>query len=175
MSSLWAWLSDGNNQRTVGFVGGGMAAAAGLAWQVYVYLAEHRASDEPQQQEAAALLAPVPLTPRCDSVIAWPGETIPLIYDWRPVAGASSYTVEVDCFGCGQAGQWYSSAGIPWHVRTGLGFRTQQNPIYSSSVHVDWRAAGGTGLRWRVWAVDEADRAGAKSPWCPFSFSGDIR
>jgi len=173
MSGLWAWLSDANNQRTVGFVGGGIAAAAGLAWQVYVYLAEDRDSDEPQQVEAA-LLAPVPLEPRCDSVIEWPGERAFLMYSWRAVVGASSYTVEVDCYGCGQAGRWYSSEGTPWHVRTGLGFRTPKNPIYSSSVHVDWRAAGGTGLRWRVWAVDEADRGGAKSPWCAFSFSGNI-
>lgn len=171
MSGLWAWLSDSNNQRTVGFVGGGLAAAAGLAWQVYVYLAEHRGSDGPQQVEAA-LLAPVPLKPQCNSVVSWPGDS--LMFNWRPVAGASNYTVEVDCFGCGQAGQWFSSGGTPWHVRTGLGFRTPQNPIYSSSVHVDWRAAGGTGLRWRVWAVDQAGRDGAKSPWCALSFSGNI-
>jgi hypothetical protein len=173
MGGLWTWLSDGNNQRTIGFIGGGLAAAAGLAWQVFVFLDERRDDGAPQRDEAA-LLAPVPLEPPCDSVVAWPGEDIFLIYRWRPVAGASSYTVEVDCFGCGRAGSWYSSGGTPWHVRTGLGFRTPSNPIYSSSVHVDWRAAGGTGLRWRVWAVDDADRGGAKSPWCSLSFSGNI-
>ncbi len=119
--------------------------------------------------------APIPLETSCDSVNPFPDTDRFFIFNWRPVAGASSYTVEVDCFGCGQEGRWYSTGGTAWHVRSGLGFRTGQNPIYSSRVHEDWRATGGTGLRWRVWAVDEEDRPGAKSPWCPFSFFGDVR
>ena len=174
LSTLWAWLSDSKNQKTLSFIGGGLIASATLAWQVFVYF-ENRQGNGELQDGQAALLAPVPLEPQCDSVIPWPGDHIFLMFNWRPVAGASSYTVEVDCFGCGEEGKWYSTGGTPWHMRSGLGFRTQDSPIYSSNVHVDWRAAGGTGLRWRVWAADEGDRNGAKSPWCPFNFYGNLR
>ena len=172
MSGFWSWLSEGRNQKTLGFIGTGILAALGLGWQLFVYFDEP--GDGDGNSAMSSLLAPVPLQPRCDSVIAWPGTTRTLTFNWRNVEDASSYSVEVDCFGCGQQGQWFSSGGRPWHVRTGLGFRTGSNPIYASQVPEDWRAAGGTGLRWRVWAVDENDRSGHKSPWCAFSFFGNI-
>lgn len=60
---------------------------------------------------------------------------MPTVYYWGPVDGASTYNVEVDCFGCGEyPSDWYSPSGTPWHVKRGLGMRPLGSPIYSSDV-----------------------------------------
>jgi hypothetical protein len=138
-----------------------LLAAGWLAWRAWRAV---RAS-------SGALPAPVAERPACDETIPWPPASHFFILGWRPVERASTYTVEVDCFGCEQFGrQWHSLGGVPWHVRPGVGLRT---PIYSSTILNELREQGGLALRWRVWAVDEDGREGKKSPWCKVTFSGN--
>ena len=125
--------------------------------------------DSPGNLGVRPLAAPVPQGPACGTTIAWPREDYFFILSWTAVGGASTYTVEVDCFGCSGRRDWYSFGGTPWHVRTGLGLRT---PIYSSNIHVQLRNAGGRALRWRVWAVDPNGKEGEKSSWCQVAFAG---
>jgi hypothetical protein len=34
---MWAWFADPGNQKTLGFLGGGVAAFAGAAWAVFKF------------------------------------------------------------------------------------------------------------------------------------------
>jgi hypothetical protein len=118
------------------------------------------------------LASPIIREPECNSVIPTSSVTHGLAFTWWRVEGASTYTVEVDCFGCSGYGRnWYSlAAGRPWHIRPGLGLRS---PRYTSTTVVDqMREAGGHALRWRVWGVDQEGKEGAKSEWCQFAFAG---
>ena len=120
------------------------------------------------------LPAPITSSPACDSTIPMPEEGKSLTFAWERVEGASTYNVEVDCFGCDSSRVWYSQQfGEPWHVRTTLGLRS---PIYSSKeVLALFRRNGGMAIRWRVWAVDHSGIEGAKSAWCQVAFSGGRR
>ena len=130
---------------------------------------------ENNQKENAVLAAPIPDHPVCGSVIKTLLDTKYIVLNWQPVDGSSTYTVEVDCFGCGRyPNKWYTQSGAPWHIKSGLGRRTLRNPIYSSKVHVKLRQAGGTSLRWRIWAVDSEGREGKKSDWCQLAFYGNF-
>ncbi len=120
------------------------------------------------------LSSPIPQKPACGSIIRSLSDTKHLVLGWQPVDGASTYTVEADCFGCSQyPNSWYSQSGAPWHVKTGLGLRTLQNPIYSSMLHESLKEAGGKSLRWRVWAVNSKGHEGKKSNWCQLAFFGN--
>jgi hypothetical protein len=56
--------------------------------------------------------APIPEKPPCGSVVRTPPNEYLLILSWGPVDRASTYTVEADCFGCGQfPNSWYSLSG----------------------------------------------------------------
>lgn len=130
-------------------------------------------TDQKEDERTQLLAAPIPEHPTCGNVIKTPPDTEFLIMNWAPIDGASTYTVEVDCFGCGQyPNSWYSLSGNPWHIKPGLGRRTLGNPIYSSKIHVMLREAGGTSIRWRVWAVDSEGRKGHRSNWCQLAFYG---
>lgn len=119
--------------------------------------------------EAVLLPAPQPKSPECGSTIPRPPDD-GLVLSWTHMEGASTYTVEVDCFGCFGKRDWYSFGGSPWHLRAGLGIRS---PIYSSKeVHAALRNAGGLAIRWRVWAVDHDGMKGEKSAWCQLAFAG---
>jgi len=125
----------------------------------------------PGPRPMPGLVAPRPRGPECGSTIPWSAS---IMFSWHEVEGASTYTVEVDCFGCSGSGRnWYTLAtGRPWHVKKGLGRRS---PIYSNtsnSVGTLLREAGGFDFRWRVWAVDPEGREGAKSDWCQVALSG---
>jgi len=116
------------------------------------------------------LLAPTPIYPECGNAIKTPENDKMLVFKWTPVAGASNYTVEVDCFSCDKKDEWYSLSGSPWHIKHSLGFRTITSPIYSSMIH---KKSGNRPLRWRVWAVDSEGREGMKSQWCQVAFYGN--
>jgi hypothetical protein len=128
-------------------------------------------STNSNSDEIDQLSAPIPNNPECSKPIKTPPDDRLLVLGWKPTLDASTYTVEVDCFGCSEYGKtWHSlSAGAPWHIRTGLGLRT---PIYSSKIHIKKKENDGLALRWRVWAIDQNGVQGRKSDWCKLTFYG---
>jgi hypothetical protein len=44
----WAWLSDSKTQRTLGFVGGGIAAVTVAGWQLYLHFSAEKPVAPPQ-------------------------------------------------------------------------------------------------------------------------------
>ena len=124
--------------------------------------------------QTGILRPPIPKEPPCRSMVlgALSGG---FTFTWQAVEGASTYTVEVDCFDCAstRTGTWNSEAtGRPFAIRTDLGRRS---PIYSVSpsdlmFNTLVVKSAGRPLRWRVWGVTETGREGAKSEWCEFSF-----
>ena len=111
------------------------------------------------------LPAPVITRPECGAVTVWPEGLFTLA--WERVDSASTYTVEVDCRGCGadRYHLWFSESGSPWHVRSAL------DSIYRTDIVSRLRSEGGRTMRWRVWAVDARGVEGTKSKWCVASFS----
>ena len=51
----WAWLSDANHQRTIAFIGAGIATIIGGAWTAYLHFA-----GEPKQDIPMTVVAPKP-------------------------------------------------------------------------------------------------------------------
>lgn len=124
-------------------------------------------SESAGEAAASALPAPVTTRPGCGTTIPWPEHG--LGFAWQRVEGASTYTVEVDCFGCRAQDAWFSASGDPWHIRENLGFRS---PIYTSRIDEAVSTEGGRAIRWRVWAVGHDGVEGHKSEWCQLAFSG---
>lgn len=79
---------------------------------------------------------------------------------WAPVEGASSYTVEIDCYGCCQAGRWCTDVG-----------RTYKKVQSIRATAYTFDFAGAQPGRWRVWAIDKNGNAGHKSPWWTFHYT----
>ena len=126
-----------------------------------------KAAPTQPEQTFTGLPAPVPSRPVCGAVSAWPEE--PFALAWRPVDRAATYTLELDCLGCGSGRDpWVSQSGTPWRLQRGL-----DSPSYRVDVAATVRRDGGRALRWRVWAVDRAGREGAASDWCITVFSQD--
>ena len=82
---------------------------------------------------------------------------------WKPVSGAASYTVELDCLHCCESGRWCSDLGRPWKVVRGI--PAVRSPGYK------FEFTGAQPGRWRVWAVDNEGREGEKSPWRTFQYA----
>jgi hypothetical protein len=121
------------------------------------------------------LSAPVPQATSCDVTIRWPADQSYMIVGWEQVQGASYYSVEMDCLGCGGGAGWFSlREDRSWHLREEIGLRAPQGSpaIYSTDIYVRLRREGGRALRWRVWAVDHEGIAGDKSAWCRITFAG---
>lgn len=81
-------------------------------------------------------------------------------FAWKPVPGAKSYTIEIDCMHCCKAGKWCSDLGKSWRVKTNL-----------KSTNFTDTFVGAQPGRWRVWAVGAGGVKGIKSPWYTFSFT----
>jgi HEAT repeat protein len=79
--------------------------------------------------------------------------------DWVAVAGASTYTVQVDCLGCCKKDAWCEDVGRSY--------------VYETKIRdheFDFEFAGMQRGRWRCWAVDAEGRMGRKSEWREFVF-----
>lgn len=79
---------------------------------------------------------------------------------WPAVAGAASYTLEIDCMHCCGRDRWCTDVGSKW----------QQVPGLTGTSH-EFEFVGSQPGRWRVWSVDAAGRQGRKSDWTNFDFS----
>jgi len=104
------------------------------------------------------LPAPVQVSPPNGSVFNHFPRTTRLV--WRPVAGASSYTVEIDCYHCCQRDKWCTEVGRTWKIERNL---------TTTSYTFDF--VGAQPGRWRVWAVGANGQSGAQSGWWEFRYT----
>lgn len=104
-----------------------------------------------------ALSAPVQISPKNGTVYdIYPRQTI---LQWNPVPGATSYTVEIDCFHCCQANKWCADVGRTFSVVPNL-----------TTTNYTFNFVGAQPGRWRVWAVYASGKEGPKSDWWGFSY-----
>jgi hypothetical protein len=80
-----------------------------------------------------------------------------MTFDWKAVAGAASYTLEVDAYQYCQANKWCSDVGGTYLVVPGIN-ATQYTHDF----------VGAQPGRWRVWAVFPNGTESIKSPWWEF-------
>lgn len=102
--------------------------------------------------------APVQLAPDDKQVFnTYPRATT---LQWKPVDGAQSYSIELDCMGCCAAGKWCTDTGRTYQLKEGL-----INTFYN----FNW--VGAQKGRWRVWAKKAGGVVTAKSPWREFTYT----
>jgi hypothetical protein len=106
----------------------------------------------------ASFAAPIMVSPKCGSTFDFYPRTTPV--KWQPVAGAATYTVEVDCFHCCKSGVWCSDVGKPWKVVPNL-----------TETYYKFDYVGAQEGRWRVWAVKADGTQSPKSEWCTFRYT----
>lgn len=102
--------------------------------------------------------APTPLSPDNGKVFNNFPRTTTL--SWKPVTGAVSYIVELDCMGCCAAGKWCNEVGKTYQLKA---------DIPRTSYTFDW--VGAQKGRWRVWAKKSDGKVTAKSGWREFSYT----
>ena len=104
------------------------------------------------------LVAPTQLYPADGAAFShYPRQTVLV---WSAVPGASSYTVEIDCFHCCQAGRWCTDVDGPRHLVPDL-----KTTVYS------FNFVGSQPGRWRVWAVGPGGVGGPKTNWSQFTYA----
>jgi hypothetical protein len=107
---------------------------------------------------APPLTAPVQVSPANNAIFSNFPRTTKL--DWNPVPGAASYTVEIDCFQCCQAGKWCTDVGKEYKLAPN---------VHATDYTFDF--VGAQPGRWRVWAVGGDGHQGPKSPWREFRYT----
>jgi len=120
----------------------------------------------------AELGAPRAFSPACGSQLDRSQWKV-LDLQWTAVSGATSYVLEVDCFGCQAAPRtWHSaSSRLPWLLRA-----VAHDELTKTRIDMLDRleAEGGLMLRWRVTGVDDAGRPGEIGPWCRLGLASDL-
>jgi len=111
-----------------------------------------------KRENRLELAAPILLNPKCGATFNIYPRTTHL--QWRAVPGATSYTVEIDCFDCCVAGKWCTEVGRTWLVVPN---------IRTLSYSFDF--VGAQPGRWRVWAAGSGRLEGLKSEWCEFRYT----
>lgn len=86
------------------------------------------------------------------------------VLEWAPVPGAAGYRVEVEYFNC------WPEADCPETEPHELAGDPPQYGI--EETRYEFTFIGAQPGRWRVWALDEKGRAGAKSAWVTFQLRG---
>ena len=113
-----------------------------------------------------AQLAPEQTSPPDGTVFHHSSYTTTL--EWKPVSDAPSYyAVEIDCYGCHEAGKWSTDVGQVFEILINI-----------KTTSYTFNFVGDQPGRWRVWAVyyDQIDSgfvAGPKSGWWTFSYDTD--
>jgi hypothetical protein len=120
---------------------------------------EHQiATVELRGSGALAILTPTQLTPADGSVFDHYPRTTTL--KWTAVPGATSYTVEIDCYHCCQSGKWCTDVGETWKLVPNL-----------KATSYTFNFVGAQPGRWRVWAVDASGQESPKTGWWEFRYT----
>ena len=104
------------------------------------------------------IFAPTQLSPADGSVFDHYPRTTTL--KWTAVPGATSYTVEIDCYHCCQSGKWCTDVGKTYNLVP---------DIKATSYTFDF--VGAQPGRWRVWAVDAIGQESPKTGWWEFRYT----
>jgi hypothetical protein len=113
-------------------------------------------------QMRPALDAPSPLLPADGAELDYFPRTTRL--EWASVAGAASYVVEVEF--CEGGKRDVKECKNPQALQN----RHNPPPSGIKTTSYEFEFIGAQPGRWRVWAVDEQGRAGAKSDWSTFFY-----
>jgi hypothetical protein len=101
--------------------------------------------------------APVQISPKNGTVFEHYPRKTPL--RWQTVAGASNYSVEVDCYHCCATDNWCTDVGQTWRTFTSIGDNTYTFEFVGAQMG-----------RWRVWGIDANGNAGPGSGWWEFEY-----
>lgn len=111
-----------------------------------------------QFQGITQLAAPQIISPRDNSTFSHYPRTLKL--RWRPLSGAVSYNVEIDCLHCCAAKKWCTDVGREFKKIKAL-----KDTFYK------FNFVGSQPGRWRVQGVDVNGKMGKQSPWVNFKFT----
>lgn len=175
----WVNIYDGSDNYLYGFCALSSPADLGNLWfalrrgetpprSAYIVIEDRKCGNSYRSNAASiarvpgipegSLSAPVQLSPADGSVFShYPRSTT---LEWSPVAGAATYTVEIDCYHCCVTDRWCSDSGTPWSIVPG---------ITGTSYAFDY--VGKQPGRWRVWAVKASGEEGPKSGWWDFEYT----
>jgi hypothetical protein len=123
---------------------------------------ERVSADSDGEGSSARLEAPQQLLP-LDGVELYQYPRLTRL-EWTPVAGAASYSVEIDL--CHAVAPAVKECKEP----TPLQHRSNPPPSGIKTTSYEFSFIGAQPGRWRVWAVDAEGRAGARSPWSTFFY-----
>lgn len=112
---------------------------------------------KPQEKKKPQLKVPAQLLPKENSTFK--GYPTTLTLEWKPVEGADSYDVEIDCKGCRKPGKWDSETGLVWKISPGI-----------TKLEYTFIFAGNYPGRWRVRASKNFFTKGGWSSWRNFKF-----
>ncbi len=127
--------------------------------KTYLFTQKNVPKEKGDKKAAADLPLPPPrlVTPKNGKTYYhYPRKTL---LKWKPVKGASSYVVEVDCYHCCRYKQWCSTLGHPW---------LEEKNITNTQFLFEF--IGPQTARWRVWAVSASGTDGYKAPWQKFKY-----
>lgn len=136
-----------------------------VAWRSPRRLAAcRRMTDRPTQASGTAP-SPAPRRGAPEQVLPRPGATFDdfpriTLLEWRPVPGAVSYSIEVDCYLCCETDKWCTDSSKPPISASGL---------QTTSYRFSW--VGSNLGRWRVWAVGADGKDSPKSSWREFIYT----
>lgn len=174
----WVEIYDGSDRYLYGFCALTSPADLGNLWfavrrgetpprSAYITIEDRKCSNSyrsnavsisvPEGPESS-LSAPVQISPADGSAFDhYPRSTT---FQWSPVSGAETYTLEVDCYHCCVTDGWCEDTGSPWHIVPGI-----TGNSYS------FNFVGKQSGRWRVWAVKATGEEGPKSRWWSFEYT----
>jgi hypothetical protein len=141
---------------------GPLQVAPNMTREFDILLQRASAAGNEESQSPAGLEAPQQLLP-VDGVEIYQYPRLTKL-EWSAVAGAVSYSVEIDF--CRAVAPMVKECKEPTPLQT----RSNPPPSGIKTTSYEFGFNGAQPGRWRVWAVDADGHGGAKSPWSTFFY-----